>query len=96
MHCDVCHGMGTTLYISFPSGEPMPRPCRACNGSGLAHCCEGERPDADAALRELTAETERLGLYPWSTREHTASPDCWCNPTEDPLAPGLFIHNRPQ
>jgi hypothetical protein len=45
MHCDVCWGMGVVLRTSFPSGEPQPRPCTACGGSGLAHCCEGERPD---------------------------------------------------
>lgn len=50
MHCDVCWGMGVVLRTSFPSGEPQPRPCTACGGSGLAHCCEGERPDVRTRL----------------------------------------------
>ena len=27
MHCDVCHGMGTVLRVTFPTGWPQPRPC---------------------------------------------------------------------
>lgn len=26
-------------------------------------------------------------------REHVDSPDCWCRPTEDSEAVGLFIHH---
>lgn len=26
-------------------------------------------------------------------REHIASPDCWCRPTQDTKEPSLWIHN---
>lgn len=53
--------------------KPVFGVCPECGGTGVAHCCEGER------------------VQPF--REHISSPDCWCNPVEDHITPGLWIHN---
>jgi hypothetical protein len=44
--CEACHGDGFTLVAG------MVVPCGECGGSGIAHCCEGERPvpEPDHAL----------------------------------------------
>jgi hypothetical protein len=44
MKCEACHGRGVVLRRSYPGNELFPYPCEICGGSGLAHCCEGERP----------------------------------------------------
>jgi len=87
MHCDVCHGMGAVLRATFPTAKPQPRPCTACGGSGIAHCCEGERPIYQATGSH--AEGRQT-----VDRPHTSTADCWCHPTEHPTTPGLWIHNR--
>jgi hypothetical protein len=45
MQCEDCLGTGTVLLRTWPGGALQPYPCWVCGGSGLAHCCEGERPD---------------------------------------------------
>jgi hypothetical protein len=32
------------LLRTWPGGALQPYPCWVCGGSGLSHCCEGERP----------------------------------------------------
>jgi DnaJ-class molecular chaperone len=51
MRCPDCHGTGS-VFEYVVNNRPEYRleftrviPCPACDGSGLAHCCEGERPD---------------------------------------------------
>lgn len=57
MICERCHGEG--MVGSDPSGERTGKlvPCPDCGGCGVAHCCEGERPDCAA---KAGGETESL------------------------------------
>jgi hypothetical protein len=43
MLCDKCKGYGRVGY-NYYAVEPLDQfpVCADCNGSGLAHCCEGE------------------------------------------------------
>lgn len=45
MRCETCHGSGklTMPLNGTPAIYPQ-LPCRECQGSGFAFCCEGERP----------------------------------------------------
>lgn len=54
MRCEACQGTGRVKAPSYPVPPPdrdhsiglsiAPRfPCPTCGGSGIAHCCEGER-----------------------------------------------------
>lgn len=60
MRCEACHGIGLIEvpaecatdcadeycpYVHVPYTEP----CPACGGSGVSHCCEGDRACPDAA-----------------------------------------------
>lgn len=55
MRCERCNGTGResnparnecALMGVHEQFLPAPyRPCLDCGGSGIAHCCEGERPD---------------------------------------------------
>lgn len=57
MRCETCKGQGSRLIpIKHPLSDAMPgiyvgnaAPCPDCNGSGVAHCCDGlkEQPDGD-------------------------------------------------
>lgn len=54
MICEVCLGAGVVLRRTFTGESPgrlVPRPCPECNGSGIAHCCEGIRPGNVAPRR---------------------------------------------
>ena len=31
----------------------------------------------------------------WGIREHSATPDCWCNPQQDEEEPSVWVHNDP-
>ena len=31
----------------------------------------------------------------WGRREHSATPDCWCKPTQDEEEPSVWVHNDP-
>lgn len=55
MRCESCHGDGLwyrpgKAEVVTPSGHKevvlveWKEPCPMCDGSGIAHCCEGERP----------------------------------------------------
>jgi hypothetical protein len=49
MICERCHGSGKERLVGRTSdANRLPCwvtvPCRDCDGCGLAHCCEGERP----------------------------------------------------
>jgi len=44
MQCEDCLGTGTVLLRAWPGGALQPHPCWVCGGTGLSHCCEGERP----------------------------------------------------
>ena len=79
MRCDRCHGTGTVPAIY---GQ-LVRPCPDCGGTGITHCCEGERPDNGPPA----------SVHP-AFREHVSSPDCWCGPTQDLVEPTLWIHNQ--
>jgi hypothetical protein len=49
------------------------RPCPECGGSGIVHCCEGERPDqCPEHSREATPK-------PASFRSETSSPVSGCS-----------------
>lgn len=55
MRCEACHGSGhlavATRAWTLP-GAPrilIDQPCTTCNGSGVSHCCEGDRACPDAA-----------------------------------------------
>lgn len=44
MRCERCHGVGkrvTRQYDRHGRPEDYWLPCRECQGSGVAHCCEG-------------------------------------------------------
>jgi len=58
MICDRCHGRGSIrrpVYVRVLLPDPQPKGplqwreekvvCLDCMGSGVLHCCEGERPD---------------------------------------------------
>jgi len=47
MRCENCQGTGKVReWWSLMGGELWADvPCPECGGSGIAHCCEGERPD---------------------------------------------------
>jgi hypothetical protein len=53
MRCEDCHGEGRHVVImrEFVGRDgncwrdELVYPCESCGGSGVAHCCEGERPD---------------------------------------------------
>jgi hypothetical protein len=51
MQCEDCLGTGTVLVRVWPGGALQPYPCWVCGGTGLSHCCEGERP-GNTARRE--------------------------------------------
>lgn len=49
MRCENCFGWGwvvkTTHFFPRDRGVRADRvPCPDCGGSGVSHCCEGERP----------------------------------------------------
>jgi DnaJ-class molecular chaperone len=49
MRCETCRGTGRAIY-QLRSGHFVGvagEPCRDCNGSGVVHCCEGERCSPD-------------------------------------------------
>ncbi len=49
LKCDECHGIGMKVRW-HPAGRlEALYPCPKCNGSGIAHCCEGgrEQPEKD-------------------------------------------------
>lgn len=58
MRCEACGGVGKKLVDRIvveqrPWGElgthvSQLEPCAACAGSGIAHCCEGEREQPEA------------------------------------------------
>lgn len=63
MQCETCLGTGTVLLRTWPGAALQPYPCGDCGGSGLAHCCEGERPnEAQAQVHPVLddADLERL------------------------------------
>jgi DnaJ-class molecular chaperone len=47
MICETCKNSGRRGMVLKASGFPHFRdfwiPCLTCNGSGLVHCCEGDR-----------------------------------------------------
>lgn len=49
MICDRCHGSGMLdeTYLLPVTRDPRKYnvTCPDCGGSGITHCCEGERPD---------------------------------------------------
>lgn len=49
MRCERCHGDGSIWSGPFNDGRGLRAgkmfPCPDCNGFGITHCCEGERPD---------------------------------------------------
>lgn len=47
MKCETCQGTGFKREWLSLMGGALWRdvPCPDCGGCGLAHCCEGERPD---------------------------------------------------
>ena len=45
MRCETCQGWGRTRQGEERNPFPPLLPCPDCGGSGVAHCCEGERPD---------------------------------------------------
>lgn len=59
MRCPPCHGTGKI--------GPNPVPCDDCGGTGIVHCCEGERPNPPAVPQHPLVA-------------HIASRDCWCKP----------------
>ena len=60
MRCEACQGRGLISVPHIPSlGLYSTTPCRACGGTGVAHCCDGPvgGPDdvpPDVALSEKT------------------------------------------
>ena len=59
MRCEACQGSGMT-----PRSGSGPRPCAACGGCGIGHCCDGDRAcpvlaEAEAGVgRQLPADTD--------------------------------------
>lgn len=53
MRCETCHGTGklTCRLNGVPYVYPR-LPCNACQGSGLAHCCEGDCAQPEPPARE--------------------------------------------
>ena len=55
MRCEACFGIGEVLIdehgviVTRLRDAVMMVPCGVCGGCGLAHCCEGERPDPDVS-----------------------------------------------
>jgi DnaJ-class molecular chaperone len=53
MRCERCQGSDHVVIVrATETGEWMQteliaQPCPECNGSGVAHCCEGERPQPE-------------------------------------------------
>lgn len=53
-----------------------------------------DRPARVVAGEEQDMTTESVHVVPLNDlREHTASTDCWCNPTEDDEWPDVWVHH---
>lgn len=67
MICERCHGDGKIVRltrftetledgITITGTDCEISPCPDCGGTGITHCCEGERPDCAAAPSESEAK----------------------------------------
>lgn len=53
MICPECHGTGKlTCRLNGASYVYPLLPCHACQGSKIAHCCDGERAQPEPDKRE--------------------------------------------
>jgi hypothetical protein len=57
MRCDRCQGNGRIWHGRPGTFDWEPRPCEDCQGSGLAHCCDG--------LCEQPSELRHTGISGW-------------------------------
>jgi len=49
MICERCHGKGYPYPPRPGKPDDVRFPCPDCGGSGITHCCEGERPNQPRA-----------------------------------------------
>jgi hypothetical protein len=83
MRCSDCDGEGMSLSAG------MVIPCRECQGSGIASCC-----DAAGSACNNVPDAIHPAFRAFRQVPHIPYTDCWCKPVEDPEEPGVFIHRE--
>ncbi len=63
-------------------------------GTCAGHSSQTERCAARGLRKGASITTEAIHVVPLNDlREHNASADCWCKPTEEDEWPGVWVHH---